>query len=358
MGMGGWERGLWGEGAPTPAAARACAAPRRRQRAARRGGRRVGMRGMRGRGSVAPLRQSPARRAARLRALCRPSPHFHAEGKRQGDLIDHLQSEGELHVGDGDEQDVALRAPWLAIRVRSASGNGHLLLARELRDEGPARCRSYLAIPVGNNREGKTSGRGPDLVPIRIGRALDDTSIAAASSTVENSTNACCFLDKNRTCFTKPNGQEAVRISISEHSSGRLRKCRTFDGGQSTAVAGSVNGRGGIIISCLFENWAARFLRSEHRDIIGNYLSPHTISAMRVCSTLIPFESHWFDTWPTLALLPRCLKIQQMLVAFVIRIKSVVYCRKEQTLHECPSLCILQVDCEYVTLLMEDKTSF
>jgi hypothetical protein len=193
-----------------------------------------------------------------------------SKGERHKNLIDHLQSEGKLHVGDGDEQDVALRAALLAsTRIRSASRNSHLLLARELRDKGPARRRSHLAVSMEQNSLGKASSRGPDLVPIRIGRALDDTSMAAASSTVENSTNACCFLDKNRTCFTKPNGQETVRISISVHSSGRLRKCRTFDGGQSTAVEGSVNGRGGIMISCLFENWAARFLRSGQREMIG-----------------------------------------------------------------------------------------
>ena len=103
----------------------------------------------------------------------------------------------------------------------------------------------------------------PHFVPIRIGWDLDVASMSAASCTVENSTKACCFLERKSTCFTRPNGQETVRMSISEHSSGRFRKCKTLEGGHSAAAVVSVVVRAGIMISCLFENCAAIVLSQE-----------------------------------------------------------------------------------------------
>jgi hypothetical protein len=74
-------------------------------------------------------------------------------------------------------------------------------------------------------------------VPRRIGCAWQVANIIAASSIVENSTNACCFRDKNRTRFTKPNWQERERRSISVHSSGKLRMCKTLEGIESVIFA-------------------------------------------------------------------------------------------------------------------------
>ncbi len=109
----------------------------------------------------------------------------------------------------------------------------NLLFVRELCSNIPARGK--MGNNMVKNRPYQPYIKNSSLQhldPIRITLVWHVANISAASSTVENSTNACCFCVKNKICRMLPNGADTARMSSSVHSSGRLRICRTFEGRQ------------------------------------------------------------------------------------------------------------------------------